>query len=148
MNLPRLLSVAAVCCAAPALPLWAQAAEAAPEAVTLGSSKQNAIEVCMPAGQRAYLARLRCDDGQAPTFQRSGSVGMRTALPEQIEGESSEAYLHRVHEQRAGYGKDYHIVDVYRVACSQAVHSVYLDMYHCQAAAPSQAPAGFSIVPE
>ena len=45
-------------------------------------------------------------------------------------------------------GKDYHIVDLYRVRCGAESHAVYMDMYHCKAAAPSVAPAGFSIVPQ
>ena len=29
----------------------------------------------MPAGQRAYLARLRCNDGAPPTWSRVGNLG-------------------------------------------------------------------------
>lgn len=71
----------------------------------LGNEK-NPIRVNMPEGQRAYLARLRCSDGKAPSYQREGSIG---AGP---------------------FGS---IVDVYNVDCGEALPgkvSVYLDMYH------------------
>jgi hypothetical protein len=60
----------------------------------------------MPVGERAYLARLRCSDGNAPAFERAGSVG---AGP---------------------YGK---IMDLYHLKCltgQPATASVYMDMYH------------------
>ncbi|MEM9965779.1 MAG: hypothetical protein AAGC58_10575 [Asticcacaulis sp.] len=39
-------------------------------------SKENPVRVSMPQGQRAYLAQLRCEDGQVPAFHRGGSVGL------------------------------------------------------------------------
>ena len=58
-----------------------------------------------PAGQKAYLGRLRCPDGTVPDFNRQGSVGY------------------------GGYGN---IVDVYSVRCRGAGESdrIYMDMYH------------------
>jgi hypothetical protein len=38
-------------------------------------SRQNPVRAEMPAGQRAYLARLRCSNGTAPTFERVGNLG-------------------------------------------------------------------------
>lgn len=112
----------------------------------LGESKASAIEVCMPQGQRAYLSRLRCTDGQAPAFERVGSVGPRTPLPEQDEGESKEAYSERLRALMSSEGSDHHIVDLYRVACHRQTHAIHMDMYHCKAPPPDQAPPGFSIV--
>ena len=47
---------------------------AAAERHPLGS-RENPVRAQMPAGQRAYLQRLRCSDGRAPTFGRIGSRG-------------------------------------------------------------------------
>ena len=44
------------------------------EAFPLGSS-QNPIRAHFPPGQRGYLDRLRCADGSAPNYARSGNVG-------------------------------------------------------------------------
>jgi hypothetical protein len=38
-------------------------------------SRDNPVRADRPSGQRAYLARLRCDDGQPPSFSRDGSFG-------------------------------------------------------------------------
>lgn len=38
-------------------------------------SKLNPVRADMPNGQRAYLARLRCANGTAPTYERIGNVG-------------------------------------------------------------------------
>ena len=82
-----------------------EAAVAAASAHPLGS-EQNPVRANMPQGQRAYLERLRCSDGNAPAFQRGGSVGS------------------------GPYGS---IMDVYALEClsgQPAKASVYMDMYH------------------
>ena len=87
----------------------------------LGSA-DNPIRTYMPAGQHAYLARLRCSNGQAPTASRIGSMG---AGP---------------------YGS---IVDAYQVTCagaSPASSELHLDMYH-PTHTENAAPPGFTIVP-
>lgn len=72
----------------------------------LGSEK-NPVRAQMPPGQRAYLARLRCSDGNAPDFYRIGNVGAGV------------------------YGN---IVDAYDVTCADGATpeqtTVYMDMYH------------------
>jgi hypothetical protein len=81
------------------------AVQAKASAFPLGSEK-NPVRANMPDGERAYLARLRCSDGNAPAFERGGSVG------------------------EGPYGK---IMDVYRLKClsgQPATASVYMDMYH------------------
>lgn len=40
----------------------------------LGTEK-NPVRADMPEGQRAYLSRLRCEDGNAPTYRRVGNLG-------------------------------------------------------------------------
>lgn len=90
---------------------------AAAEKSPLGSAK-NPVRVNMPAGERYYLGRLRCLDGAAPAFDRSGSVG---AGP---------------------YG---YILDLYTVTCpGKAPVEVYMDMYHDQ---PEARPVpGFTVI--
>ncbi|MFN3669309.1 MAG: hypothetical protein ACK4VY_08385 [Brevundimonas sp.] len=87
----------------------------------LGSA-QNPVRADMPAGQRAYLSRLRCANGRAPTFDRQGSMG---AGP---------------------YGS---IIDAYAVTCagsSPATAVVHMDMYHAGHVEAAAVP-GFTIVP-
>jgi hypothetical protein len=69
-------------------------------------SKENPARANMPPGQRAYLERLRCSDGNAPAFHQGGSVG------------------------EGPFGS---IMDVYELKClggTPATASVYMDMYH------------------
>lgn len=68
-------------------------------------SKDNPVRADGPAGQRAYLDRLRCDEGRKPTYFRAGSVGS---------------------------GPFGYIVDAYQVKCPGAAAEVtiYMDMYH------------------
>lgn len=85
-------------------------------------SAQNPVRANMPEGQRAYLSRLRCANGRAPTFGRMGSFG---AGP---------------------YGS---IIDGYEVLCagsSPARSEVFLDMYHASHVEAAAVP-GFTIVP-
>lgn len=87
----------------------------------LGSEK-NPIRADMPRGQRAYLGRLRCQDGAVPAFSRVGSMGM------------------------SPYGS---VVDGYEVVCpggTPATTLLYIDMYH-PGHDEQKAPPGFTIVP-
>lgn len=69
----------------------------------LGSS-ENPVRAEMPAGQRAYLNRLRCADGSAPSYNRVGNFGVGV------------------------YGN---IVDGYQVTCAGSEPKmVVMDMYH------------------
>lgn len=94
---------------------------AAASAFPLGSMN-NPVRAEMPAGEHAYLRRLRCSDGRAPAFQRMGSVGIGV------------------------YGN---IVDGYHVSCGSAppgdVH-VHMDMYH-RGHVENRPVPGFAIVP-
>lgn len=87
----------------------------------LGSAK-NPVRAQMPPGQRAYLARLRCSDGNAPSFFRVGNVGVGV------------------------YGN---IVDDYTVTCEAGATpektTVYMDMYHRGHVEKEPVP-GFTIV--
>ncbi|MCU0729736.1 MAG: hypothetical protein MUF41_06525, partial [Sphingopyxis sp.] len=69
-------------------------------------SPQNPVRAESPVGQRAYLSRLRCANGRAPTFSRAGNVG---------------------------FGVFGNIVDRYVVECagsSPATTMIDMDMYH------------------
>jgi hypothetical protein len=82
----------------------------------LGSDK-NPVRADGPPGQRAYLSRLRCADGTAPGFQRSGNVGPGI------------------------YG---YIVDLYKLRCAETETEVRIDMYHRHV--EDMPVAGFTIV--
>lgn len=84
-------------------------------------SEANPVRAAMPQGQRAYLARLRCADGQKPAFERIGSMGI------------------------SPFGN---IVDGYSVRCEgsePADATVYMDMYHA-GHVETRAVPGFTIV--
>lgn len=87
----------------------------------LGSEK-NPVRAHFPPGQRAYLSRLRCSDGSAPKFARSGSMGVGI------------------------YGN---IIDLYAVDCGAAAPGrvgVHMDMYHAGHVEDRAVP-GFTITP-
>lgn len=75
---------------------------AAINAQPLGS-KGNPVRTLMPQGQQAYLRRLVCPDGSAPSFRRIGNFGAGVYTT---------------------------IIDGYDVRCGSATHTIYLDMYH------------------
>lgn len=83
------------------------------------ASAKNPVKADMPAGQREYLARLKCPDGQRPEFHRGGSVGI------------------------GPYGR---MIDVYVVKCSSFEANIYMDMYH-PGYREHRAPEGFTIDP-
>jgi len=65
----------------------------------------NPVRVDGPGGEHAYLDRLRCPNGEAPDFERLGSVG------------------------EGPYGR---IMDIYELRCELGGHTVdvYMAMYH------------------
>ncbi|VVT02662.1 hypothetical protein [Erythrobacter sp. EC-HK427] len=80
-----------------------EAAIVTASASPLGSF-ENPVRAARPSGQRDYLERLRCADGTAPRFQRTGSLGPGV------------------------FGS---IVDGYRVDCADGYQAdVVMDMYH------------------
>ncbi len=82
----------------------------------------NPVRAHMPDGQRAYLRRLRCGNGRAPTFHRVGNFGL---------------------------GVYRNIIDGYKVNCGDASPGevdVYMDMYHPRHVEDRPVP-GFTIVP-
>ena len=86
----------------------------------LGSEK-NPVRVNMPGGERFYLERLRCANGRAPAFARSGSVGTGV------------------------YGN---VIDLYDVQCPGSTptdSAVYMDMYFPDHIETAAVP-GFTIV--
>ncbi|MDE1467338.1 hypothetical protein [Aurantiacibacter sp. D1-12] len=84
---------------------------------TLGTLS-NPVLTRGPSGERAYLDRLRCADGSAPTYHRQGS---------------------------GGGGRDGHIVDFYEVTCTgQEPVIVVMDMYHSNG--ENRPVPGFTIV--
>lgn len=81
-------------------------------------SRENPVRVNMPPGERAYLSKLRCPDGERPKFERAGSVGI---------------------------GPYRNILDLYPVRCNgQEPAEVYMDMYFPEN--ETRAIPGFTIV--
>ena len=81
-------------------------------------SRENPVRASMPAGERAYLARLRCADGLAPEYVRQGSLGI---------------------------GPFGNIVDGYSVTCAgKEMKTVVMDMYHSNFVEDRAVP-GFTI---
>lgn len=122
----------------------ASAPSSTPAPDTPGSTKESAIEVCRPAGQRAYLSQLRCPDGNAPAFHRVGSVGERNPTPKGSPELDLMSIMNANRRLQPGE-VDVHIVDRYELRCGAAVSTVFLDMYHCGQPAPQVAPAGFKL---
>jgi len=84
-------------------------------------SKLNPVRAHQANGQRAYLARLRCDDGTALQFRRRGNVGR---------------------------GPYMNIVDRYQVRCGKdnaTLNEIYMDLYHKGYVENASVP-GYSIV--
>lgn len=106
------------------------------------------VEVCRPEGERRYLARLICPSGQHPTFERAGNVGPRTPLPLDMSPAEQERLLaDNMAMKPLSEGEvDHHWIDAYEVVCESQTTTIYMDMYHCSADAPSQAPANFRII--
>lgn len=85
-------------------------------------SQSNPVLADMPPGQRAYLGRLRCSDGQPPEFSRIGSMGIQHAS---------------------------HVIDGYELTCVTGTPTkvmVHMDMYH-PGYTEAVPVAGFTIVP-
>jgi hypothetical protein len=81
-------------------------------------SLQNPVRVAGPDGERAYLARLRCADGKAPTIGRAAPAGV------------------------GAYGT---LVDAYPLDCGGAAPgkvNVAMDRYH-EENPETRAPSGF-----
>ena len=115
---------------------------------SFGASKEHAVEVCEPKGERAYLARLICPDSSHPIFNRIGSVGMRNDFPPDMpEDDQMKEMMAAIAGHKLEPGQvDRHMIDGYSVQCGSESKTLYLDMYHCDAPAPHQAPDGFTII--
>jgi hypothetical protein len=102
-------------------PAAVRRAVAAAQSHPLGSAR-NPVRVGGPAGERAYIARLRCADGTPPRVGQRGSAGIGV------------------------FGS---IIDIYPLDCGDAAPgrvSLVMDMYH-RAHQEDRAPPGFTIQP-
>jgi len=116
----------------------------------LGLAKTTPIEVCNTKGEQDYLARLRCADGNKPEVGHRSSIGMRDPFdskPAQLDAGSFKKSMDPNRKLEAGE-RDPHIVDAFPLQCGATKLTLYLDMYHCAAAAPREAPEGFLFSPE
>jgi hypothetical protein len=82
---------------------------------------ENPVRVDGPAGEHAYLGRLRCPDGSQAQFERTGSVGTRSPW---------------------GY-----ILDRYEIRCASGEKAtLFMDMYH-RTHQEDRAVPGFTLTP-
>jgi hypothetical protein len=104
-------------------------------------SRERAAEVCLPPGVKAWLAGLRCGDGNPPRTKHLGPVGTRQ-VPD--DPNDPRALLQMDPERPVQPGEpDLHIVDAWEARCDAATYTLFVDMYHCPA--PPQPPAdGFT----
>ncbi len=91
---------------------------AAANAYQLGTI-ENPVRVGGPEGERAYLARLACQDGTPLRIGTRGDAG------------------------QGGFGA---IATAYAVSCGGTTRRIVFDMYHAEHA-ENRAPAGFTIRP-
>lgn len=85
-------------------------------------SRENPVRVSGARAEYAYMGRLRCNDGQPPTFEREGSFGA---------------------------GPFDSILDRYRFDCRSAgpaPQPIFIDMYHPDHIETNAVP-GFTITP-
>lgn len=105
-----------------------------------GSSKQSAINTCLPPGVKLLMQDLRCSGGAKPRFHRVGSVGSRSPRPGTVTSLQMD-WTRPLKPQEP----DHHIVDHYQLQCGAHKTSLYLDLYHCaDGPAPWNAPSGFT----
>jgi hypothetical protein len=113
-------------------------------------SAATAIQVCDPAGQIGYLARLRCADDAPPTYTRTGQHGYRNPR------NGDDDYRRSADQVKTGRSlepgeTDLHPVDLYAVVCasSATTYRIHFDMYHCATDEQTvEAPVGLTIVTE
>ncbi|HUJ26901.1 MAG TPA: hypothetical protein VLW85_12835 [Myxococcales bacterium] len=107
----------------------------------MGLSKERAIEVCLPPGEKAYMASLHCPDGSRPQPRRIGSVGARH---QPVDPDDARILLQMDPERPLQPGEpDLHIVDAIEARCGKGSTTIFFDMYHCPAP-PQPAPEGFT----
>lgn len=109
-----------------------------------GTTKETAIEVCLPSGEHYFLQDLRCPGGKAPEYNRSGNVGSRNPMPQDME--FNMGMMDPTRQMKPGE-VDYHIIDRYEVKCPEKTYVLFFDMYHCGTLKAWKAPAGFTRPP-
>jgi hypothetical protein len=109
----------------------------------LGMTKESAIEVCGPSGDRAYFERLRCPDSSLVRYERMGSEGYRN----DPKSKADEAALRQQMVTSAPIPtgqRDFHNVDGYTVECAAGKVHLYLDRFHCPEPKDQGTPPGFT----
>ncbi|MCA1826086.1 MAG: hypothetical protein ABR567_22640 [Myxococcales bacterium] len=94
-----------------------------------GLTKENAVEVCLPPGEKAFLDQWRCPGGSKPQHHRLGSIGTRM---QPVDPNDPRILLQMDPERPLERGEpDFHIVDAVEMRCAGATYTVFIDMYHC-----------------
>jgi hypothetical protein len=95
-----------------------------------GRSRESAVEVCLPPGEKAFLEAWRCPDGVQPHQHRIGSIGSRN---QPIDPNDPRLLLQMDPERPLEKGEpDFHIVDAVEMRCPGATYTLFVDMYHCR----------------
>jgi hypothetical protein len=121
----------------------AHAPQRPPPPAGYGISRTQAVEVCFVPGETAYLKALRCPNGEPLRSDRLGPVGTRTKTPDVNDPRALQQMDPAL---QLGPGEpDLHIVDAFRIDCGPMALTIYIDMYHCGAPRPEDAPEGLRI---
>ena len=120
----------------------AACSHAVPGPAGMGLSRERAVEVCLPPGEKAYLETLRCPGrGAKPQLHRAGNAGTRNTP---VDPNDPRTLLQMDPERPLQPGEpDLHIVDAIEARCPGATYTIFFDMYHCPAP-PQPAPEGFT----
>lgn len=110
-----------------------------------GRSKEKAVEVCLPPGEKAYFLALRCADGTAPRTRRLGNVGTRT---QPVDPDEPRLLLQMDPERPLAKGEpDFHMVEAVEARCPGATYTLFFDMYHCPASPQPALRLGARLTP-
>ena len=123
------------------LPPPSQEVIAAINAAPLGSA-ENPIRAGGPAGQRAYLDRLRCPNGKPPHYKRIGNFGIGP-YGTIIDGYSVICEKKQMVDSYPDMKTA--VKDALRPNTQNKSTTLYLDMYHPDIT-EERAPEGFMIV--
>jgi hypothetical protein len=94
-----------------------------------GLSKEQAAEVCLPPGEKAFLGALLCEDGSRPHLTRLGNIGTRT---QPLDPNDPRLLLEMDAEVPIPKGQaDLHIIEAVDAVCGGKKYTLYIDVYHC-----------------
>jgi hypothetical protein len=108
-----------------------------------GRTPAQAIEVCLPPGEHAFLMRLRCRGGAQAREVSREAAGTRTPLRSADDRRALEQLDPGLPLSRGE--PDLHLVEALLVSCPEGDQTLFVDMYHCAQPPPEQAPDGMQL---